>query len=128
MSALSALIDDLYDRGLLDQTLIVCVGEFGRTPQISPLSSGAVPGRHHWAPAYTAVFAGAGIKGGQVIGKTDRIGAYPLTAPFHPNDMGATIYDALGIDPESMIPDRLNRDRHLNQGKVMDVLFSGAPA
>ncbi len=123
----SALLDDLDDRGLLDQTLVVCVGEFGRTPRISPLAGQKIPGRHHWAPGYTAVFAGAGIRGGQVIGKTDSIGAYPVTVPFHPNDMGATIYKALGIEPHSMIPDRLARPRHLNQGKVMDVLYTGVP-
>lgn len=124
-TAVSALLDDLMDRGLLDQTLIVCVGEFGRTPQISPLAGQSVPGRHHWAPAYSAVFAGAGILGGQVVGATDRIGAHPVTKPFHPNDMGATIYSALGIEPHSMIPDRLGRPRHLNQGKVIDVLYTG---
>ncbi len=125
-TGMSALLDDLDSRGLLDQTLVVCVGEFGRTPGISPLPGQKVPGRHHWAPAYSAVFAGAGVRGGQVIGKTDPIGAYPLTVPFHPNDMGATIYAALGVDPHTMISDRLNRPRHLNQGKAMDVLFSGA--
>ncbi len=123
----SAFLDDLKERGLLDQTLIICVGEFGRTPQISPLAGQKVPGRHHWAPAYTAVFAGAGIRPGQVIGKTDPIGAYPVTAPFHPNDVGATIYDVLGIDPHTTIPDRLGRPRPLNEGKVMDVLYSGVP-
>jgi hypothetical protein len=124
-TGMSALLDDLDDRGLLDQTLIVCVGEFGRTPKISPLAGQTVPGRHHWASAYTALFAGAGVQGGQVIGKTDGIGAYPVTVPFHPNDMGATIYTALGIDTHEMIPDRTGRPRHLNQGKNMDVLFTG---
>ena len=126
-TAVSAFLDDLNDRGLLDQTLVICVGEFGRTPRISPLAGQKVPGRHHWARAYSALFAGAGIHAGQVIGKTDGIGAYPVTAPFHPNDMGATIYNALGIDPHSMIPDRVGRPRHLNQGKVMDVLYTGVP-
>jgi hypothetical protein len=60
-----------------------------------------------------------------LIGKTDRIGAYPVTTPFHPNDIGATIYDALGIDPRGMIPDQLGRPMHLNQGQVMSVLYSG---
>jgi hypothetical protein len=122
----SAFLDDLDERGLLDQTLVICVGEFGRTPTISPLAGQTVPGRHHWAQAYTAVFAGAGVRGGQVIGATDRIGGYPVTTPFHPNDMGATIYTALGIDPHATIPDRLDRPRHLNQGQVMDVLYTGA--
>jgi len=125
-TGVSAFLDDLEERGLLDQTLVVCVGEFGRTPTISPLPGQKVPGRHHWAPVYTAVFAGGGVCGGQVIGESDRIGGYPLTPPFHPNDMGATIYEALGIDAHQMILDRFNRPRHLNQGKVMDVLFGGS--
>jgi len=124
-TGVSALLDDLDDRGLLDQTLVICVGEFGRTPRISPLAGQKVPGRHHWAPGYTAVFAGGGVQGGQVIGKSDRIGAYPVTVPFHPNDVGATLYSALGIDPHQMIYDRLNRPRPLNHGKVMDPLYTG---
>lgn len=126
-NGLSALVDDLDTRGLLDQTLIVCVGEFGRTPRISPLAGQKVPGRHHWAHGYTAVFAGGGVRGGQVIGKTDKIGGHPVTTPFSPNDMGATIYSALGVDPKIMIPNRLNRPMHLNQGKVMQPLFDGTP-
>ncbi|MCA9109269.1 MAG: DUF1501 domain-containing protein [Planctomycetaceae bacterium] len=119
----SVLLDDLSERGLLDQTLVIVVGEFGRTPQISPLAGEQVPGRHHWAPAYSAVFAGAGVRGGQVIGATDDIGAYPITKSYHPNDLGATVYQSLGIDPHTMVRDRLGRPIPLNQGKVMDVLF-----
>lgn len=124
-TGVSALLDDLSDRGLLDQTLIVCVGEFGRTPRISPLANQSVPGRHHWAGGYTAVFAGGGILPGQVIGKSDRIGAYPVTTPFHPNDIGATIYSSLGIDPRTTIYDRFERGRLLNEGTVMQALYSG---
>ena len=127
-TGVSALLDDLEERGLMDQTLVVCVGEFGRTPTISPLPGQQVPGRHHWASVYTAVFAGGGVLGGQVIGKSDNIGGSPLTPPFHPSDMGATIYDTLGIDPQQTVHDRFDRPRHLNQGKVMDVLYSGAEA
>ncbi|MCA9077448.1 MAG: DUF1501 domain-containing protein [Planctomycetaceae bacterium] len=119
----SVLLDDLTDRGLFDQTLVIVVGEFGRTPSISPLAGESVPGRHHWAPAYSAVFAGAGVRGGQVIGATDDIGAYPITKSYHPNDLGATVYHSLGIDPHTMITDRLGRPISLNQGKVMSVLF-----
>lgn len=119
----SALLDDLVDRGMLDSTLIVIVGEFGRTPTISPLANQSIPGRHHWAGGYTAVFAGAGVKGGQVIGKTDGKGAYPTTVPWSPSDIGATVYSTLGIDPNSDIHDRLGRPYRLNQGKIMDVLF-----
>jgi len=120
----SALIDDLTDRGRLEETLIIIVGEFGRTPTISPLAGQTVPGRHHWAHGYTAVFAGGGVKGGQLIGKTDSIGAYPVTTPWHPNDIGATVYKSLGIDPGTAIRDRTGRPIRLNHGRVMDVLFS----
>lgn len=119
----SALLDDLKDRGLWDQTLVIVVGEFGRTPTISPLPNQTVPGRHHWAAAYTAVFAGAGVQGGQLIGKTDAKGAYPVTTPWHPNDLGATVYSALGVNPDSEIRDRFGRPIRLNQGRVMDVLY-----
>lgn len=120
----SAFLDDLVDLSLLNQTLIIIVGEFGRTPSISPLAGQTVPGRHHWAHGYTAVFAGGGVQGGRVIGKTDKIGAYPVTTPWHPNDIGATVYQSLGIDPGSHIHDRTGRPTRLNKGRVMDVLFS----
>ena len=120
----SALIDDLVDRGLFDETLIIVVGEFGRTPKISPLANQKVPGRHHWAHGYTAVFAGGGVRGGQVIGRTDRIGGHPTTDPWHPNDLGATVYDSLGVDPRSNLHDRSGRPIPLNKGKVMHELYS----
>jgi hypothetical protein len=123
-AGISALLDDLVDRGLLDQTLVIVVGEFGRTPTISPLAGESVPGRHHWAHGYSAVFAGAGVRGGQVIGKTDNTGSYPVTVPWTPSDIGATVYTSLGINPDSDIHDRLDRPVRLNQGKVMDVLYS----
>ncbi len=120
----SALIDDLTDQGRLDETLIIVVGEFGRTPKISPLAGQTVPGRHHWAHGYTTVFAGGGVRGGQVIGKTDNIGGYPVTTPWHPNDIGATVYNSLGIAPGTAIHDRTGRPNRLNHGRVMDVLYS----
>jgi arylsulfatase A-like enzyme len=120
----SALLDDLVDRGLLDSTLVIVVGEFGRTPTISPLANQKVPGRHHWAHGYTAVFAGAGVSGGQVIGKTDQTGGYPVTVPWSPSDIGATVYSSLGIDPNSEVHDRSDRPYRLNGGRVMDVLYS----
>ena len=124
-NGLSALLDDLKDRGLLDTTLVVCVGEFGRTPSISPLPNQKVPGRHHWAAVYSALFAGGGTRPGQIIGASDNIGGHPITTPYHPNDMGATIYDSLGINPATLIEDRLGRPVHLNTGSVMDVLYNG---
>jgi hypothetical protein len=124
-NGLSALLDDLKDRGLLDTTMVICVGEFGRTPTISPLPNQKVPGRHHWASVYSALFAGGGTRPGQIIGASDKIGGHPITTPYHPNDMGATIYDALGIDPTTIVHDRLDRPVHLNTGHVMDVLYNG---
>lgn len=125
-SGLSALLDDLSERSLLDQTLVIAVGEFGRTPRISTLPTAKTVGRDHWAWCYTAVFAGADVFGGQVIGKSDRIGAYPLSAPYHPNDLGATVYRALGISPEQEVHDALGRPLRLNQGQPIEALSSGA--
>lgn len=125
----SALLDDLSERGLLDQTLVVLVGEFGRTPKLGGnvgTPSYVPDGRDHWSGAFFAVCAGAGVQGGQVIGSSDAIAAYPATRPYHPSDLGATIYQTLGIDPESELRDRLNRPLRLNAGRVIEPLFTGA--
>ena len=124
--AVSALLDDLSGLGMLDDTLVVMVGEFGRTPKIGPQNPGAKPGRDHWAPCFFGLFAGAGVRGGQVIGKSDKIGAFPTTVPFSPDDVGATIYTALGIDPGSEVRDRFGRPVTLNGGRVIESLFTGA--
>lgn len=116
---LSALLDDLGERGLLGQTLVVVTGEFGRTPQINP---GA--GRDHWSGVFTAVYAGAGVRGGQVIGASDAQAAYPITRGWYPADLGATVYSALGIDPGCQIIDRLGRPHRLNAGEVIAPLYS----
>lgn len=116
----SALLDDLDAHGLLNDTLVIMLGEFGRTPKIN-----AAAGRDHWGPCFFAMFAGAGVQGGQVIGRSDDIGAYPVTPKFSPDDLGATVYQTLGIDPESELRDRLNRPVRLNKGKVMSQLFTG---
>ncbi len=124
----AALLDDLDTRGLLDETLIVMVGEFGRTPQLGGnvgTPSYVPDGRDHWAGVFFAVFAGAGVRGGQVIGSSDRIAAYPASSPFYPSNLGATIYHVLGVDPRTAIADRLNRPMHLNEGEVIAPLFSG---
>jgi len=92
--ALSALLDDLHQRGLLERTLVVVVGEFGRSPKIH--TQGA-PGRLHWPDCYSAILAGAGIRGGAVYGESDKIGAYVKDKPVRPQDLGATIYHALGV-------------------------------
>jgi hypothetical protein len=119
----AALLDDLEVSGLIDETLVMMLGEFGRTPKIT----GSSPGRDHWAPCFFGVFAGAGVRGGQVIGKSDRIGAYPITTPYSPDDIGATVYHVLGINPDIEVRDRQNRPVQLNRGEVMESLFTGTP-
>ena len=121
----SALITDLEERGLIDDVLIVVVGEFGRSPRISTLPNATVPGRDHWAYVYSALFAGGGVRGGQVIGKSDHQGGYPTTTPYSPDDMGATIYNTLGINPHAEIIDHQDRPMRLSEGNVMDVLYTG---
>jgi len=124
----SALLDDLEAHGLLDETLVVMVGEFGRTPKIGQSSvndPAQRTGRDHWAGVFSAVFAGGGVRGGQVIGRSDRIGAYPATRGYYPSDLGATIYHALGVDPASEVRDQLGRPLHLNRGEVIAPLFDG---
>ena len=110
---------------MLDDVLIVVVGEFGRSPSIT--KNGDIPevGRNHWAWCYTGLFAGGGVRGGQVICRSDKNGGYPATSPYHPNDIGATIYKTLGIDPQTLLIGRQNRPIHLNTGKVLDVLYTG---
>jgi hypothetical protein len=93
--ALSALLIDLDERGLLESTLVVVTGEFGRTPNIN--QPGTSPGRQHWPTCYSAILAGAGIRGGAVYGESDKIGAYVKDKPVRPQDLGATIYHALDI-------------------------------
>ena len=115
----AALLDDLDATGMLDDTLVMILGEFGRTPKIQG------DGRDHWAACFSAAFAGAGVRGGQVIGQSDRIGAYPATTPYSPDDLGATVYHVLGIDPASEVHDRQGRPAQLNRGEVMQVLFNG---
>lgn len=117
----SALIDDLDERGLLDDTLVMMMGEFGRTPKIN-----GERGRDHWGPCFFGLFAGAGVQGGQVIGRSDLTGAYPATRGFSPNDVGATVYHLLGLPAEVEVSDRLGRRVLLNRGDVIQPLFSGA--
>jgi uncharacterized protein (DUF1501 family) len=121
----SALLDDLEATGLLDETLVLLLGEFGRTPKVSIQAGSKSPGRDHWAPCFFGLFAGAGVRGGQVIGKSDKIGAYPATPPYSPDDLGATVYHVLGVDPASEVRDRQDRPVQLNRGSVMQCLFTG---
>jgi hypothetical protein len=116
--ALSALLDDLQANGLLDSTLIVMAGEFGRTPKISHLPQYyKLPGRDHWGAVQTVFFAGGGVKGSTIIGSSDKIGGYPATDPQTPESMAATIYDTLGIPPTLMWHDALDRPHHIYHGK-----------
>jgi hypothetical protein len=126
--AVSALLDDLEGRGLLDETLVVMLGEFGRAPKISTLRDASTPGRDHWAPVYSGVFAGGGVRGGQVIGKSDKMGARPVSRGYSPDDLGATIYRALGVDPAAEIRDRQDRPVRMNNGRVIEALYSGREA
>ncbi|MEQ9407818.1 MAG: DUF1501 domain-containing protein [Fuerstiella sp.] len=109
--AVSALLDDLDDRGLLESTLVVMAGEFGRTPRIFNVAPKIykAPGRDHWAPAQSILLAGAGIRGGTVVGSTDRDGAYVTSDPQTPENFAATIYDALGIPRDATWQDITNR-------------------
>jgi hypothetical protein len=122
----SALLDDLEATGLLAETLVLLLGEFGRTPKISTVRGARSPGRDHWAPCFFGVFAGAGVRGGQVIGRSDKIGAYPATTPYSPDDIGATVYHVLGIDPAAEVRDPQGRPVQLNRGDVIQSLFTGA--
>jgi arylsulfatase A-like enzyme len=100
--AVSALLEDLHVRGLLESTLVVVAGEFGRTPRIDRLQN--IPGRDHWQRCYSGLLAGAGIRGGMIYGGSDRIGGYVAKdSPVSPEDFGATIYHALGVPPETRL-------------------------
>lgn len=122
----SALLEDLSERGLLQETLVVAMGEFGRTPKLGQITSGAgadAGGRDHWPHCYTVLLAGGGIRGGIVFGASDRFAAYPARNPVTPEDIAATIYQALGIPPESRILDSLNRPHTVALGNPIFDLF-----
>jgi uncharacterized protein (DUF1501 family) len=111
--AVSALLDDLSERGLLDDTLIVMAGEFGRTPRIFNIPNAKLPGRDHWGAVQTVFLAGGGIRGGTVIGASDKIGGYPAADPQTPEHLAATIYSALGLPPTAAWRDEADRPHHL---------------
>lgn len=116
--ALSALLDDLHDSGLLESTLIVMAGEFGRTPKLSTLTQFyKEPGRDHWGKVQSVFFAGGGIKGGTVIGSSDKTGGYPAANPQTPENMAATIYHSLGIPTSAMWMDAQERPHHIYHGE-----------
>ena len=107
--------------GRLATTLVIVIGEFGRSPKLQ-----GKDGRDHWAPCFTGLFAGAGVRGGQVVGRSDAQGAYPSTVPYSPDDVGATVYDALGVPADAEVRDRVNRPVALNRGQVIRALYTGA--
>ena len=110
----SALLGDMQQRGLLDETLVVVVGEMGRTPKPT-----ATWGRGHWSFCFPCILAGAGIRGGITYGTSDADAAYPIDNPVSPEDLAATIYDSLGISHEIQLPDA--------QGRPVTILEGGRP-
>jgi hypothetical protein len=117
------LIEDLEARGLLDETLVVWMGEFGRSPKVQNTQQFGSDGRDHWPQCYTALFAGGGIRGGAIHGSSDKNGAYPATCPTRPDDLAATIYHALGIDPETEVADVQGRPLPIAAGKPITAIF-----
>lgn len=115
----AALLDDLASRGMLDETLVVWAGEFGRTPRVVKANAG----REHWPRCYSAVLAGGGVRPGVVYGASDRWAAYPARDPVSPEDLGATILAALGVDPASEVRDPVGRPLRINTGTPLTALF-----
>jgi uncharacterized protein (DUF1501 family) len=125
-NGISGLIEDLDQRGMLDETLLVVVGEFGRSPQRGVSTSGndnSADGRDHWPYCYTGLIAGAGIKRGYVHGKSDETASAPVEDPVHPGELLATIYHSFGIDPETMVMNHLNQPRELVKALPVHALF-----
>ena len=118
------LIEDLEARGLLDETLVVWMGEFGRTPKVESTAKFGPDGRGHWPNCYTVLMAGGGITPGAIYGASDRIGAYPASDPVSPDDIAATMFWALGIDPATEFHDALKRPLPIAAGKPITQIFS----
>jgi uncharacterized protein (DUF1501 family) len=126
-SGLTTLIADLDERGLLAETLVIAVGEFGRSPQRGVSTSGNQnndDGRDHWPYCYTAVVAGAGVKRGLVYGKSDKTASAPVDNPVHPRELLATLYHSVGIDPNTIVYNHLNQPRELVQGDPVTGILS----
>ena len=124
---LSALFQDLDQRGLLDETLVVAIGEFGRSPEKGVSTSGntnSADGRDHWPYCYTSVIGGSGIKRGYVHGKSDKTGSAPVEDPVHPMEILATIYHSMGIDPTTLVYNHLNQPRELVKAERVEQLFA----
>ncbi|MBX3746407.1 MAG: DUF1501 domain-containing protein [Verrucomicrobiae bacterium] len=124
---LSTLFEDLDQRGLLDETLVVAIGEFGRSPEKGVSTSGnsnSPDGRDHWPYCYTSVIGGAGIKSGYVHGQSDNTASSPVSDPVHPTELLATVYHAFGIDPETIVYNHLNQPRELVKAAAVPRLFA----
>ena len=117
----TALINDLEQRGMLDETLVVCTSEHGRTPKINAAKGG---GRDHWSRAYSTIVAGAGIHRGKVVGATDNIAGDVVSRPVSPKDLQATMYHLLGIDHHTLIHDSLGRPLPLVEGRIVSEILS----
>lgn len=128
---LNGFLDDLDDRGLLDETLIVMCGEMGRTPKISPIAAGGknasgeifTPGRHHWGDVFPCFLAGGGIRPGQIVGETDRQGGLPLSEAYTPCDLAATIFHQLGVGPHEEFHDNTGRPYRIYCGEPIRALL-----
>ena len=118
--AYSALLEDLKQRGLLDTTLVLAMGEFGRTPRLNPRG-----GRDHWPGVWSVLFAGAGVRGGQVVGASDATGAEPRDRPVAPAEVAATVYRGLGVDPETRLPGPDGRPTPVADARPVEELFEG---
>jgi len=126
-AGLSTLIEDMDQRGLLEDTLVIAVGEFGRSPQRGISTSGngnSDDGRDHWPYCYTAVMAGAGTKRGYVHGQSDKTASAPVSDPVHPGQLLATIYHAFGIEPETIVYNHLNQPRELVKAQAITSFFA----
>jgi len=125
-SGLSSLLEDLDQRGLLKETMVIAIGEFGRSPRLGVSTSGngnAPDGRDHWPYCYTGLVAGAGIQRGALYGKSDATASSPAENPVHPTQILATVYHALGIDPHTIVYNHLNQPRELVQAEPVTALF-----
>lgn len=129
--AFSAFLDDMHQHGLLEETLVICTSEMGRNPVLGKAVAGAAmnaadpDGRNHWQWVWSGVFAGAGVRGGTVVGESDEWAGYPASEAYMPADLTATIYDALGIDPRTEVIDIQDRPIVVNEGHPIEKLFTG---
>lgn len=117
--AYSALLEDLDQRGMLDETLVVWIGEFGRTPRFN-----AAGGRDHWGHVFSGALAGGGVQGGAVFGRSDRQGAYPLDGRVEPQDLHATMFHCLGIEPNTEVHDNSGRPMAVSKGTPIQSILT----